>query len=88
MGVHVGATWRIRLNCQCAVAIQPYVKLLRAFDIIIANNSLLLILWMMSCFYIMGDVANYSLCLSRWRHLLHTAKSAVIDCLVVNYFKL
>jgi len=27
-GVHIGATWRIRLNCQCAVAVQPYVKLL------------------------------------------------------------
>jgi len=27
-GVHVGATWRIRLNHPCAAAIGPYVKLL------------------------------------------------------------
>ena len=27
-GVHIGATWRIRLNCPCAAAMQPYVKLL------------------------------------------------------------
>ena len=26
-GVHIGATWRIRLDCPCAAAIQPYVKL-------------------------------------------------------------
>jgi len=25
---HIGATWRIRLNCPCATAIRPYVKLL------------------------------------------------------------
>jgi len=27
-GGHIGATWRIRLNCPCAAAMQPYVKLL------------------------------------------------------------
>ena len=27
-GVHVGATWRIRLNRPCAAAMRPYVKLL------------------------------------------------------------
>jgi len=27
-GVHIGATWQIRLNHPCAVAMQPYVKLL------------------------------------------------------------
>jgi len=27
-GVHIGATWRIRLNRLCVVAMQPYVKLL------------------------------------------------------------
>jgi len=25
---HIGATWRIRLNCTSVVAMQPYVKLL------------------------------------------------------------
>jgi len=28
-GMHVGATWRIRRDCSCAAATQPYVKLLR-----------------------------------------------------------
>jgi len=27
-GVHIGATWRIRLNRPCAAAMQPCVKLL------------------------------------------------------------
>jgi len=27
-GVHIGATWRIRMNCPSAVAMRPYVKLL------------------------------------------------------------
>jgi len=27
-GVHIGATWRTRLNRACVVAMQPYVKLL------------------------------------------------------------
>jgi len=27
-GVHIGATWRIRLNRSCAAAMRPYVKLL------------------------------------------------------------
>jgi len=27
-GVHIGATWRIRLKCPCATAMRPYVKLL------------------------------------------------------------
>jgi len=27
-GVHIGATWRIWLNCPCAAAMRPYVKLL------------------------------------------------------------
>jgi len=27
-GVHIGATWWIRLNCPCAVAMWPYVTLL------------------------------------------------------------
>jgi len=27
-GVHIGATWRIRLNRPCVAAIRPYVKLL------------------------------------------------------------
>ena len=26
-GVHIGATWRIRLNPPCAAAMRPYVKL-------------------------------------------------------------
>jgi len=26
--VHIGATWRIRLNRPCAAAMRPYVKLL------------------------------------------------------------
>jgi len=26
-GVHIGATWRIRLNHPCAAAMRPYVKL-------------------------------------------------------------
>ena len=28
MGVHIGATWRIRLNRPCAAAMRPYVRLL------------------------------------------------------------
>jgi len=28
MGGHIGATWRIRLNCPCAAAMRSYVKLL------------------------------------------------------------
>ena len=28
MGVHIGATWRIRLNDTCAAAMRPYIKLL------------------------------------------------------------
>jgi len=27
-GVHIGVTWRIRLNGPCAAAMRPYVKLL------------------------------------------------------------
>jgi len=27
IGVHIGATWRMRLNDHCAAAIRPYVKL-------------------------------------------------------------
>jgi len=27
-GVHIGATWRIRLNHPCVAAMRPYVKLL------------------------------------------------------------
>jgi len=27
-GVYIGATWRIRLNRPCAVAMRPYVKVL------------------------------------------------------------
>jgi len=27
-GVHIGATWRIRLNRSCAAAMRPHVKLL------------------------------------------------------------
>jgi len=27
-GVHIGATWRIRLNRLCMAAMRPYVKLL------------------------------------------------------------
>jgi len=34
--VHIGATWRIRLNRPCAAAIRPYVKLLRPLVIIYA----------------------------------------------------
>jgi len=26
-GGHIGVTWRIRLNCPCAAAMRPYVKL-------------------------------------------------------------
>ena len=29
---HIGATWRIRLNRPCTVAMRPYVKLLWRFD--------------------------------------------------------
>jgi len=36
-GVHIGATWRIRLNRPCAAAIWPYVKLLRP---LISNHYL------------------------------------------------
>ena len=25
-GVHIGAIWRIRLNCPCAAAIRPYMS--------------------------------------------------------------
>ena len=34
-GVHIGATWRIRLNRPCAAAMRPYVKLLWPLVIII-----------------------------------------------------
>ena len=34
-GVHIGATWRIRLNRACAAAMWPYVKLLWSLVIII-----------------------------------------------------
>jgi len=27
-GVHIGATWRLRLNRRCVAAMRPYVKLL------------------------------------------------------------
>jgi len=27
-GIHIGTRWRIRLNCPCVAAMQPYVKLL------------------------------------------------------------
>jgi len=27
-GVHIGATWRLQLNCQCVDAMWPYVLLL------------------------------------------------------------
>jgi len=27
MGVHIGATWRIQLNCLCAVAIRPFCQI-------------------------------------------------------------
>jgi len=37
-GVHIGATWQIRLNCLCAAVMLPYVKL---FD----HLLLLLLLW-------------------------------------------
>jgi len=26
--VYIGANWRVRLNCPCAAAMRPYVKLL------------------------------------------------------------
>ena len=32
-GVHIGATWRIRLNRPCAAAMRPYVKLLVAVTV-------------------------------------------------------
>jgi len=28
IGVHIGATWRMRLNRPCAASMRPYVKLL------------------------------------------------------------
>ena len=34
-GVHIGATWRIRLNHPCAAAKRPYVELLRPLLIFI-----------------------------------------------------
>jgi len=27
-GLHIGATWRIRLNCPCVAMMRPHVKLL------------------------------------------------------------
>jgi len=40
--VHIGATWRIRLNHPCAAAKRPYVKLLRPLLIFIFLIQLLL----------------------------------------------
>jgi len=37
-GVHIGATWRILLNRPCAVAMRPYVKLLRPPAILVVDN--------------------------------------------------
>ena len=34
-GVHIGATWRIRLIYPCAAAMRPFAKLLGAFEDII-----------------------------------------------------
>jgi len=34
-GVHIGASWRIRLNRPCAAAMWPYVKLLRPLDLLL-----------------------------------------------------
>jgi len=38
IGVHFGATWRIRLNGPCAAAMRSRVKLLCVFGIIIINR--------------------------------------------------
>jgi len=40
-GVHIGATWRIRLNCPCAAAMRPYVELLGPLVVIIITQTLL-----------------------------------------------
>jgi len=34
-GVHIGATWRIRLNHPCAAAMRPYVKLLSPLVVVV-----------------------------------------------------
>jgi len=39
MWVHIGATWRIRLNRPCAAAMRPYVKLLWPLVIIVIYYS-------------------------------------------------
>jgi len=36
-GVHIGATWRIRLNRPCAAAMRSYVKLLRPLVSLLYN---------------------------------------------------
>ena len=38
LGVHFGATWRIRLNGPCAAVMRSRVKLLCVFGIIIINR--------------------------------------------------
>ena len=30
-GVHIGATWRIRLNCLCAAAMRPFCHITRYY---------------------------------------------------------
>jgi len=38
-GVHIGASWRIRLNRPCAAAMRPFVKLLRPLVLSCAGGS-------------------------------------------------
>jgi len=48
-GVHIGAIWRIRLNCPCAAAMWPYVNLL--WPLVITTTIALTILagfWLLS----------------------------------------
>jgi len=38
-GIHIGATWRIRLNRPCAAAMRPYVKLFLTTCLISARKE-------------------------------------------------
>jgi len=39
-GMHIGATWRIRLMCPFAAAIRPYVKLLWSLVVVTTHRSI------------------------------------------------
>jgi len=44
---HIGATWRIRLNCPSAAAMRPYVKLL--WPLVIITNKLIIVCILFAC---------------------------------------